>query len=54
MRNSFDPFNAAIVGLFSWTAYLDGSTWVSGACAGCATVMALDFINAWATAKRPS
>lgn len=27
-------FNAAIIGMFSWTSYLDGSSWVSGVCAG--------------------
>lgn len=52
MRNSFDPYSAAIVGMFSWTAYLDGSVWASGACAGAAIIMLLDFIQAWASAPR--
>lgn len=52
MRNSFDPFNAAILGLFSWAAYADGSTWLSGVCGGAALVMAADFIDAWASAQR--
>lgn len=52
MRDSFDPFNAAIIGLFSWTAYLDGSIWASGACGGVAAIMFLDFLQAWASAPR--
>lgn len=52
MRDSFDPFNAAIVGLFSLAAYADGNLWASGACGGAAAVMALDFIHAWAARPR--
>lgn len=41
-----EPFTALIVALFSWTSWLDGSVWASGACAGVAAMLFLDFLSA--------
>ncbi len=53
-----EPFTGIGIGMFAWTAYLDGAIWQSGCCAGVGAMMIVNWLctmsQRWVEKRRKS